>query len=1080
MSRVQLRPALRMAARGARRGTGYLSFLPSSAVFTPALARRNGGSSAFDTGLAVQGGWANGSAGDTVTVSRGAQISGSFYANFDANQGWLVCWLTPEWDGDDAKSHYIMQWSANGALYKHTDNKLYLSVASGVSVSVDVSAWAAGTTYAIEARWDADCALDASDNHLCLSIDDSHTFGRTTDYTAEAPSASLYVGTNASGNNPVSAVVEGLTVYRRPGWDGTNGINMWGVDELALTADKCETTGSWDVVFCLPTNTYVGTESAAGTEHEAWSHPHGSNILTDGYCQTTYASSAWDTVGSPTSGPEDMAATEKIYGWGYKWEADASGQGVAQTLTGLTYNACYVVRPVVDSTVAATLNILDATNSTTIASFTLPTGTRTAPAAMPYLCFEVPMQRAAFGQFVHSGQPSDTETVTIGTTVYTYKDDISSPGAGAIYVKIGASAAATADNLRRAITDAGTLDTNYSYGAGAGAHATATAALGVGTHVVIVTAKTAGVAGNAIALESTAANVTRSAATLEWGCDANCTSITVQVLSTDAQTIHLHQLEVLPIYLLNAGGQRGRGDPFLPDGWANVVEEAGWVARDFDNERYGVSCTKLTADCLGSHLAPNYTSPSENPDSYHYFASGNWGKLSETPDPDFYIQHQTFTGRKQGIYNVLGSIVGHVTSTDWQLVQAVMHTVGEIAASGSGIFMTSLSNGKIRYAADAYVLDADMLTLTLTPANAAASAEGSGLRVDGLDACSQTVRGLGATSGTICLSYTARHAPADVAKFGAATPYILDCYGDANNYIRLYWSSASTLTLAYNDGGGAHSGTISGSGFLPGTAKTVQISYSGDGMVLSVDGYLVLTLADAPSFATVPTTVYWGQKNDGTCHCDAVFAEAEKATPISPPSLAIRPDAAAGIDTRVDEHAPDGPGSTHTRISLWGLTDWRTNGLLKFDFSSLPEGSVILSATLSLWNDLVRGGTATVTAHRILPANSGWTEGATWNYAIPSSQRWAGDTGGDGGADAGCSVSGADYSATALGASDWASSEPVGTRHDFVLNVAEVEAMRADNHGLVLFTAATARYADIATSDHPTESVRPMLTLTYF
>jgi hypothetical protein len=82
---------------------------------------------------------------------------------------------------------------------------------------------------------------------------------------------------------PPNAIIEGLTIYRRPLFDGTYGTDVGNGDEINLIynsgtgKDPTLVTGSWDVVFALPTNASTGA-LATGTGN-AWSHPHASNLL---------------------------------------------------------------------------------------------------------------------------------------------------------------------------------------------------------------------------------------------------------------------------------------------------------------------------------------------------------------------------------------------------------------------------------------------------------------------------------------------------------------------------------------------------------------------------------------------------------------------------------------------------------------------------------------------------------------------------------------------------------------------------------------------------------------------------------
>ncbi|MFA5053316.1 MAG: DNRLRE domain-containing protein [Parcubacteria group bacterium] len=196
----------------------------------------------------------------------------------------------------------------------------------------------------------------------------------------------------------------------------------------------------------------------------------------------------------------------------------------------------------------------------------------------------------------------------------------------------------------------------------------------------------------------------------------------------------------------------------------------------------------------------------------------------------------------------------------------------------------------------------------------------------------------------------------------------------------------------------------------------------------------------------------------------------------------LQPDAAAGVDTFIagDTSANTNYG-TNAAIQIRNNAKWQ-NGLIKFDLSGIPAGSTIFSATLSLWTSTQRADTGTITAYRILAANSAWTEaGATWNYAVATATRWAGDAGGDGGADAGCSVSGTDYSATALGSTDFADGEVVNTQHDIALNVSEMQSMFAANCGMVLIPTAGTRYMEARSSDYATDATkRPKLVVYYY
>lgn len=107
---------------------------------------------------------------------------------------------------------------------------------------------------------------------------------------------------------------------------------------------------------------------------------------------------------------------------------------------------------------------------------------------------------------------TDADTVTIASTVYRFKDTM----AQAYDVKIGASAAATLDNIKAAINASGTAGVEYY--TGTLIHPTVTATTNTNT-TQIVAAKTVGTAGNSIATTEASTHLSWGAATLSGGHD---------------------------------------------------------------------------------------------------------------------------------------------------------------------------------------------------------------------------------------------------------------------------------------------------------------------------------------------------------------------------------------------------------------------------------------------------------------------------------------------------------------------------------------------------------------------------------
>ncbi len=109
---------------------------------------------------------------------------------------------------------------------------------------------------------------------------------------------------------------------------------------------------------------------------------------------------------------------------------------------------------------------------------------------------------------------TDGDTVTIGSTVYRFKNTMSQ----AYDVKIGADADASLLNLIRAINGSGTVGTDWFVGTAV--HPTVSAATSVTSHAFLITSKAKGTAQNAIATTDTATTLSWTGSTLANGADA--------------------------------------------------------------------------------------------------------------------------------------------------------------------------------------------------------------------------------------------------------------------------------------------------------------------------------------------------------------------------------------------------------------------------------------------------------------------------------------------------------------------------------------------------------------------------------
>lgn len=152
------------------------------------------------------------------------------------------------------------------------------------------------------------------------------------------------------------------------------------------------------------------------------------------------------------------------------------------------------------------------------------------------------------------------------------------------------------------------------------------------------------------------------------------------------------------------------------------------------------------------------------------------------------------------------------------------------------------------------------------------------------------------------------------------------------------------------------------------------------------------------------------------------------------PEQTWQPAEGVAIDTYIDEANPavNYGGNTQLILGL-GAANVNQDILMKWDLSSIPQGSTIELATLSLWCEARNINIGDVNITRLLPANTAWTEaGCTWN-TMDGANAWAGGPG--------CEVSGVDIAMTHLWSGNPFLLGGAGAWWDFVLNPSEVQYM---------------------------------------
>ena len=805
-----------------------LQYLDHEHTFTPGMAKREG-PGPFAAAPIVQGTFDSAGVPDTLTFLRGSQIDGSWYDNFDPEQGTIVLWWTPEHDDTGDGVFYLWRASVKYQVAYAAATGLLVVELGGKTKNVS-HVPVPGTAVNLVISWDVNNPIDST-NYLRVSVDDVHTYGSPSQPTSEPPLTDIGIGHNVPGppTRGANAIIEGLHIYRRVLYDGAYGTDVGNGDEIAaihaagVGADPTLITGSWDCVFACPTNSAVGAlVTGAG---EAWSHPHSSAVLTDSWMETTYGASAWGTEGTPSAGPADIAvAVNQLFGaGGYQFTVDAANEGITQTLVGLDAGENYVVRAVVhsDGIVHPRITIHDETNAADIVVFDGPTYTGTHTGANGSATLT-----DATGHFPQS---------LIGATVNNTTDGSS-----------GTITAISGDGLTITAALAGGGDNDWDTGDAF----TITWDLAI-RHPWVETF--------CFELPTIARN----------GVGADCVSISVKVLSANnAGTLYVHQCEVQEHLADDPSLEVGAGNPWIPAGWANNgldagdtqaatagggVIHSGAEAIEFAVGASAEGITQAITAAIGSFISVGIWS----------YGSGDAGF--------------TIGGLNATQLVLQNDPAAFELATPHTAVWSYTRAMFRVVAADPTIYITADAGaGAVRYVDDISIAGGDPVTLTVTPASEANSAESHGIRVDGFDALTQPVLNrLKARSGHIVWRGLLRHAPANLVAFWeGAEVTLLDAFGAAANYARVRATVLNTVDTRFDDGGGVQTVNWAAAGAWAANDELfLELYWRGHFMQLAIAGIPVATINQPVDFAVLPTLLYWGLLNSGGTNADLVIKE---------------------------------------------------------------------------------------------------------------------------------------------------------------------------------------------------------------
>lgn len=197
-----------------------------------------------------------------------------------------------------------------------------------------------------------------------------------------------------------------------------------------------------------------------------------------------------------------------------------------------------------------------------------------------------------------------------------------------------------------------------------------------------------------------------------------------------------------------------------------------------------------------------------------------------------------------------------------------------------------------------------------------------------------------------------------------------------------------------------------------------------------------------------------------------------------------KPGKGSGRHNNPNKNDPGDNNSNKDKIKTNGPHGAATEAtvLLQFDLTGL--GTVVNSAELQMINGAEYSQNHVTAVHALTTANSGWSGAeSNWNFAhATNAQRWAGDTGGDGGDDGGASISGTDYTAAAMGTLSYTANSPANSAHIATLDQATVQGWLSDpstNNGMILVWSSG--QADFEWWSHEADNAayRPVLRLDF-
>lgn len=343
------------------------------------------------------------------------------------------------------------------------------------------------------------------------------------------------------------------------------------------------------------------------------------------------------------------------------------------------------------------------------------------------------------------------------------------------------------------------------------------------------------------------------------GAVADCATFQIQVLEITGggagTTVYVHQVEVYANLVDNPSLEVGAGNPWIPTGWTSSGLDAGDTQASSTGGAMihsGGDAIQFNVSAIGNEAI--YQTPLGI--LGNYYGLGLW----------MHTQGRLYSsGTRDVFHSTLATIVDLYQSgiPVWEHLSTVARQT-HAAASLWSLYGEAAQY----YVDDIYMIALDNVSLTVTPANAANSAESGGLRVDGGDDYTQPADyKCKAHEGIIGPVWcTPRHAIANAVAFGQARETIFELYEDANNYLIAY-KTTNTVTLAVNARGlGVQTATWNATGLWDALQRAlIWAEYEEGGARLFVDGSMVIFLDTFCVFnKDFSESVCWGCDHNGT------------------------------------------------------------------------------------------------------------------------------------------------------------------------------------------------------------------------